>query len=182
MSEEKLVTNFNKLCKVLIEKIHQHKAIQVYELNNFSYFLRKSIREGIDLWTENYDELRILIFSYWHYEMINDDNMRCKCSYIQIFNMVCLLEEEQKDRDIRQKVQEDTDKGIYSYEIIKWLQDNPCGYYIELKNECKIDIEELNKQLDLLVENRYIIYRGWGDRRFYMLTKAGNLLYEKLRK
>lgn len=180
ISRNILKRRFNSICTQLIEKINQHEAIPSIELGIFSRCIRRVIHTSVDIESAPYENLTKYLKEYWHYELNDDKNKKRVCSYTQLYQMVCMIQQERDDLEAERKAHVIARKERYIPELIKQIQQTPGITFNDLKVTVQITSGVLDQQLKTLEIDKLVIGKHDGERRSFVLTPSGRALYRDL--
>ena len=172
--------NFFKKCTRLLNVINEGHTISVDDLYSFREFVIFSLRNDIFFEGEPFEQLTMRIRSYWHYELTLDTDLHRYCSYIQLYQMVILLLQGIKNKANEQYVSSLADSHVQDIELINTIKKSPGITFKELRDIFSISPDVLSKRLSVLKEQRFVVSRREGEWQYYLLTKLGDILYEKL--
>lgn len=179
-SNKKLLQQFNDLCTKLTARIKQRKEIQELTLSNFSYYTRRVLRADLDIISAQYQNLWEILNSYWHYELVNDEDKRRVCSYTQLYQMACMIQQNHKDFEIDLQAHVAAKSRYYIPKLINQIQQTPGITFKELHAETQITPDILDNQLNELEKNGFVSGRNETERRRFVLTTSGRVLYQDL--
>lgn len=175
-----LKQRFNSLCTRLIEKINQHKSIPSMELGIFSRCIRQVICTSLDIESAPYEDLTKYLKEYWHYELNDDGDKKRVCSYTQLYQMICMMQQKRDDLEAERKAHAVARKEQYFPELIKQIQQTPGITFNDLEGTVQIASSVLDQQLKTLEIDKLVIGKHDGERRSFVLTASGRALYRDL--
>lgn len=171
--------NFEKLCTNLLNVIKEKRPIESNNLECFSKFTTIMLRCNLMPKGENFDTLSRSVSDYWHYSLPSEKNPQRGCSYVQLYQMITMIQQNNIDSEIAFAVHNDTKK--YSFkdkEILKRIKQSPGITFNELSKEPYLSNEDLAVRLSDFEKKLYISARRKGKYRYYILTDLGNKLYQ----
>lgn len=177
---EQVIKHFATLCVKITEDVGKNLPVTVDHLGCFSDFTMYFIRNNTYPITDAYNQLVYKIKEYWQYEMIADEYKQRSCSYIQLYQMVAMLQQHSKDIEIENIALSAVNEQYENANTITVIKNKPGITFKELQDVLQVDVNVLNKQLHKLEEYHFLVARGNGAYQYYILTKLGTCLYEKL--
>lgn len=171
---------FSNMCTRLATVIAQGKIIQERTLLDFSRFVVFTIRNSITRQPSSFYELSTRISDYWHYELDSDTNSDKKYSYIRLYQMIDTINEFYAEQDVQNKVIRALDKQRRNENVVRLIQQYPGITYGKLLSMESVLPETLKNQLEELESDGFLYGRHSGNERYYILTNAGDVLFEAL--
>lgn len=171
---------FSNMCTRLVTVIAQGKIIQERTLLDFSRFVVFTIRNSITRQPDSFHELSTRISDYWHYELDSDTNSDKKYSYIRLYQMIDTINEFYAEQDVQNKVIRALDKQRRNENVVRLIQQYPGITYGKLLSMESVLPETLKNQLEELESDGFLYGRHSGNERYYILTNAGDVLFEAL--
>lgn len=171
---------FSNMCTRLTAIITQEKIIQERTLLDFNRFIIFAIKNNITQLPNSFCELSTHIADYWHYELDRETNSDRKYSYIRLYQMIDTVNAFYAEQNIQNKALKALDKQRKNANTIRLIQKHPGITYKKLLAMLSILPEDLQNQLQELELDGFLYGRHSGNERYYMLTNAGDVLYQTL--
>lgn len=176
----KLTNIFSDMCNRLLDNITQRRIIQERSLLDFSKLVLWVVNGTVKRLPESFNELAAHISDYWHYEIRREDDSERKYSYIRFYQMICIIKTYHVERELEDKAFSAMEKNQSNTELLRMIQQCPGITHKQLWDMFGISSVELQKQLKPLDQEGFLSSRRSGEDRYYMLTNAGEILYQKL--
>lgn len=171
---------FSNMCTRLTAIITQEKIIQERTLLDFNRFVIYAIKNSITRLPNSFCELSSRIADYWHYELDRETNSDRKYSYIRLYQMIDTVNAVYAEQNIQNKALEAIDKQSKNINTVRLIQQYPGITYKKILAMLSVRPEDLQNQLQELESNGFLFGRRSGNQRYYMLTNAGDVLYQAL--
>lgn len=171
---------FSNMCIRLTVIITQEKIIQERMLLDFNRFVIFAIKNNITQLPNSFCELSTRIADYWHYELDRETNSDRMYSYIRLYQMIDTVNAFYAEQNIQNKALKAIDKQRKNANTIHLIQQHPGITYKKLLTMLSILPEDLQSQLQELEADGFLCGRHSGSERYYMLTNAGDVLYQAL--
>lgn len=85
--------------------------------------------------------------NYWHYELIDDEDLRRKCSYIQLYQMVCMIKQNNNDLETELKVHVAAKNQDFNSKLIKQIHETPGINFKVLQDKIQLNPNTLQDYL-----------------------------------
>lgn len=171
---------FSNMCTRLTAIITQEKIIQERTLLDFNRFVIFAIKNNITQLPNSFCELSTRMADYWHYELDRETNSDRKYSYIRLYQMIDTVNAYYAEQNIQNKALKAVDKQRKNANTVRLIQQYPGITYKKILAILSILPEDLQNQLQELESNGFLYGRHSGNERYYMLTNAGDVLYQAL--
>lgn len=179
-SNTHLLETFNVFCTQLTERIKHRKTIQELSLSTFSNYTRRILHTNLNIASVQYDNLLRYLNNYWHYELIDDEDLRRKCSYIQLYQMVCMIKQNNNDLETELKVHVAAKNQDFNSKLIKQIHETPGINFKVLQDKIQLNPNTLQDYLKKLEDNKFVSSHRNGKQFCYILTTSGDTLYQDL--
>lgn len=179
-SVSEMPSAFSNMCERLTSIIAHGKIIQERTLLDFNRFVVLTIQNSVARQPEPFYELSTRIADYWHYELDDETNLNRKYSYIRLYQMIDTINAFYADQKVRNKVIEALDRQRKNSDIINLIQQYPGITCEKIQMLLPIQPEVLQTKLKELESDGFLYGRHYGSEHYYMLTNAGDILYETL--
>lgn len=176
----KLTSIFSNMCTRLTLSIAQQRIIQERTLLDFNKMVIWTIKNNITELPNSFDELTGHVSDYWHYELNEESNSERKYSYIRLYQMVNTINTFYAERNLQDKALLALEQNSQNIVAIRLIQQSPGITHKRLREILDIPSSTLRDQLDALEKGGFLSGRRSGDERYYMLTNAGDVLYQTL--
>ena len=165
------------LCVMLkIEKPLERLICIIFSLNTI-----KIIKDAPVQLPNEFSDLSYVVDEYRIYEVDKDDDLDRLCSYLRLYEMICLIQTYYKESDMIQVVLNDLNKFRKCSDIINAIYKNPGITYEKIKSMVHVDESLLMGQLNELEIGKYVLKYRPHDNSYYVLTNLGDILYENLK-
>lgn len=178
-----ILKNFLSLCEDIDDIITRKVYISSETMRDFSKLTLELVRNNISTEFDEFSTLYRHMFEWWSYELVPGklSNLQRDCSYIQIFQIVCMVSENNRVLARKNLAIELSKNHHNNKDIIKAIKKFPGITKKELKRKVKTTEErELQVRLNELEVDKIIISRREGDLQYYMLTLIGEDLHTVL--
>lgn len=175
-----VMCSFDRLCLRLIDNVSEEQFVASERVGKFSEFTTFFLRNRIVPNSKSYGQLTKLILEYWHYDLSEDNNHRRACSYVQIYQMISMLQQNRDERKSEYVAHVEVKKQQHDTTIINAIKETPGITFKDLQSISSLSSENLRDQLEKLEAQNFVISRRTGDYQYYSFTYLGELLYQDL--
>lgn len=179
-SVSEMPSSFSNMCTRLTTIIIQDKVIQERSLFDFNKFVVFAISNSITQLPSSFCELSAQISDYWHYKLDRETDSDRKYSYIRLYQMIGTVNAFCTEQSIQNKVLKALDKQRENANIVRLINQYPGITYKKLLETLSVSPEDLQKKLNELEMNDFLYGRRSNSDRYYVLTNAGDALYQAL--
>lgn len=165
------------LCDRLIGSINKGKAIDERTLIDFGKLAFNIARSNVEEISSSFDELASHVSDYWRYRVTQEVDTERKYSYIRLYQMINMVKMHQMESKLENRINCILERDDADYDAVFHVYNSPGITYKKLKE--KIPPTDLDAQLDCLEKEGLIFARRTGEERYYTLTHAGDLLYQR---
>ena len=180
-SSLKMMDIFSKLCIRLLNDINKNMVIDERILLDFSKLIRWIVKEDNEQPPDSFNELSDYLYDYWRYCLDEEDNDEKKYSYIRLFQMVNMLKMHYRECELRNRAVLAMEAYTSYDDIIGTIKDFPGITHGNMWKRLNISSDELRDKLRPLKQEGFVSSRRSGEERYYMLTNAGDILYQNLK-
>lgn len=165
------------LCRIF-EEVKAGKTIREQTLLNLSKLILRSIRESENGLPETFSWLFERISNYWHYELDSEANKERAYSYIRLYQMIGILQIAYRDQKRQEKIIGEAQKNEKLFPILSMVNKKPGIRQKELEDLPEVSSETLHEDLESMERKGYLLGKGIGRNRSYILSVEGMELYE----
>lgn len=180
LHEDVIINNFSKLCRRLANYVRDSYTISPDDLCAFSKFLRFIFSNDARFDNDDFKNLHHFIRNYWLYRLADDESKIRSCSYVQLYQMVMVIHQFYSDKITEDNVTMKLDSYRQDFKLLNAIRKSPGIIFKDLYHNLNADKESLNKRLDLLESDSFVISRHRGDYKYFILSQTGEILVNLL--
>ena len=177
----KMMNIFSDLCIRILNDIINNIVIDERNLLDFSKLILWIVKEDNEQTPDSFIELSDYLYDYWRYNLDNEENNERKFSYIRLFQMANMLKIHYKECELRNRAVLALEAYDAYDDIISTIKYSPGITHKKMWKLLNISSDELRDRLRPLKQEGFVSSRRSDEERYYMLTNAGEILYQNLK-
>lgn len=162
----------------ILEEVKMGRTIREQTLLDLSKLVLRSIRESEKELPETFSWLFERISNYWHYELDSEENMERAYSYIRLYQTIGILQIAYRDQKRQEKIRDEAQKNEKLFPLLSMVNKKPGIRQKELEDLPEVSSETLHEDLESMERKGYLLGKGLGRNRSYILSIEGAELYE----
>lgn len=171
---------FLNLCKRFSDEVKSQRVIRERSLFDFSKMVLWVIQKDVRKLPKTFDDLDASVSDYWRYTMRNDSHTDRRTSYIRLYQMVKSVRVFIEERELEEKADLASDDSALDAELIRCIHRVPGVTRKTLEKMLSRTAVELQSQVAALEREGLVFSRRSGDGQYYMLTRTGEALNQRL--
>ena len=169
-----MTSHFKEICKDITRIISQDIPIEANELENFSKITTMLLKHNMLIESDEFDRLSRQLTEYWHYKLVSEKDSKRGCSYVQMYQMVTMIQQNNHSINTANTAKDIISKNPEVVKIVSAIGANPGISFKELRDILNIeDFNHLYEQISKLKDLKVIVSRRSGDYEYYILTYLG---------
>lgn len=177
----KMMKIFSDLCSRMLNDIIKNIVIDERNLLDFSKLILWIVKEDNEQPPDSFNELSDYLYDYWRYNLESEENNEKKYSYIRLFQMANMLKIHYKECELRNRAVLALEAYDAYDDIISTIKYSPGITHKKMWKLLNISSAELRDKLRPLKQEGFVSSRRSDEERYYMLTNAGEILYQNLK-
>ena len=177
----KMMNIFSDLCIRILNDIIKNVVIDERILLDFSKLILWIVKEDNEQPPDSFIELSEYLYDYWRYNLDEEENNQRKYSYIRLFQMANMLKIHYKECELRNRAALALEAFDAYDDIIGTIKHSPGITHKKMWKLLNISSDELRDKLRPLKQEGFVSSRRSGEEGYYMLTNAGEILYQNLK-
>lgn len=161
----------------ILEDVKAGKTIREQTLLNLSKLVLRFIRESEKELPDTFSWLFERISNYWHYEIDSEANKERAYSYIRLYQMTGILQIYHNEQKRQEKIiGEAQNEKLFT--LLSIVNKRPGIRQKELEDLPEVSSETLHEDLESMESKWYLLGKGLGRNRSYILSVEGTELYD----
>lgn len=162
----------------ILEEVKTGQALRERTLLDLSKLVIRFISGSEKELPEMFSCLFERISNYWHYELDSEENMERAYSYIRLYQTVGILQIAYREQKRQEKIKDEAQKNEKLFPLLSMVNKKPGIRQKDLEDLLNVSSETLHEELESMERRGYLLGRGLGGNRSYILSIEGVDLYE----
>ena len=117
---------------------------------------------------------------YWHYGLMHETNPDRGYSYVRLYQMITMIQTYYADCELDHRIHGALENNRSNADLIAQIRHAPGITHRKLCEVLAATSDDLQRKLRTLEKEGYVTGQRFGEERFYVLSNAGDTLYDYL--